>query len=363
MPLDPSATCFIVTTDNAGNAAATTLNEFLSRVESLITKSGNVVPANRIRGVMVSHLTCKVANRFTTKAREREARRKGSLMIASEISRSDGPKTQCRHANCQEKELTFRFVFPDGADAGWLCGRHAIEAGFCPRCGNFIAGSGEETESGTCRDCYGEFQDECGENRCPLEGSDRMILALDPSITALGWAVVDAAQSPRGLAFQRVASGSWSPSEAKDLPDRFDQLADFLDETIRAVQLQQPLRAIVIEMPGAYQKWSFSSLRSYLRAVGICEGASRIASLDSSFAITGEATAVPIHRVEVGEWKGNARKRATFLQVKAIYQFAPKDDNESDALGLATWWLSRNPMIPTLSKGKTQWTPMNHEST
>ena len=69
--------------------------------------------------------------------------------------------TLCRHPGCRESECTFRFEFPDGADAGWLCYRHAIEHGFCPRCGNFIAGTGEETAGGFCRDCDDEFRAEC----------------------------------------------------------------------------------------------------------------------------------------------------------------------------------------------------------
>lgn len=73
-------------------------------------------------------------------------------------------RTQCRHRGCSEAECTFRFEFPDGADAGWLCDKHAIAAGFCPRCGNFITGSGDETSSGLCRDCLSEFRAECGED-------------------------------------------------------------------------------------------------------------------------------------------------------------------------------------------------------
>lgn len=71
--------------------------------------------------------------------------------------------TLCRERGCRESEWTFRYEFPDGADAGWLCERHAREAGFCTRCGNFIAGSGEETDSGMCRDCWYEFRADCGE--------------------------------------------------------------------------------------------------------------------------------------------------------------------------------------------------------
>jgi hypothetical protein len=70
---------------------------------------------------------------------------------------------QCRHAECTERETTFRFEFPDGTDAGWLCDEHAAVHGFCPGCGNFIAGSGEETSIGLCRDCFDQFAHDCAD--------------------------------------------------------------------------------------------------------------------------------------------------------------------------------------------------------
>lgn len=71
---------------------------------------------------------------------------------------------QCCEIHCGERECTFRYEYPDGSDAGWLCAHHARKAGFCPRCGHFIAGSGEETSSGLCRECCDEWRAECADD-------------------------------------------------------------------------------------------------------------------------------------------------------------------------------------------------------
>ena len=65
----------------------------------------------------------------------------------------------CDHISAENHGELFHY--PDGTEAGYLCYTCAIEAGFCPWCGGFIAGS-EVEESymhscGCCSDCLPEF--------------------------------------------------------------------------------------------------------------------------------------------------------------------------------------------------------------
>lgn len=145
------------------------------------------------------------------------------------------------------------------------------------------------------------------------------ILAFDPAIGATGWAVVscDTPQSPR-----RIASGTWRPSQAKSAPDRYDQLRRFVADLI---ERYAPTLAIV-ETPsprfGRRNPRKESDLANYGRAVGVCEAAC-------------DAAGVPTNRAEVLKWKGSGRKSQTARVVRYVFGYLAKDDNESDALGLA----------------------------
>jgi Holliday junction resolvasome RuvABC endonuclease subunit len=165
-----------------------------------------------------------------------------------------------------------------------------------------------------------------------------MILSLDPCIKACGWAVLEREVWPNvGLRPKRICSGTFRPSEAKGSLDRFDQLAAFIDE---AICMHTP-RDVVIETPDPYQEQNFSSLRFDLRAVGVCEGVAYSSSLTHCDMSAGLGEPARIHRVEVNQWKVSGSKWHTAMQVKAIFGYTPDDDNESDAIGLGAWWLSR----------------------
>jgi Holliday junction resolvasome RuvABC endonuclease subunit len=163
-----------------------------------------------------------------------------------------------------------------------------------------------------------------------------MILALDPSIKASGWAVLEPIAGNQ-LA-RRVVSGTFRPSAANDAGDPFDQLAEF----INALVGHHIPSDCVIETPGKFQRFNFVTIQAYLRAVGICEGAVWAASHAASFR-RGQIKVARIHRLTVNEWKGNGKKSLTALKVKALFGYTPADDNESDAIGIGMTWICRNP--------------------
>lgn len=144
-----------------------------------------------------------------------------------------------------------------------------------------------------------------------------MILAVDPSITNCGYAVLE--DKP----LRRVESGTWRPSQAKGSADRFDQLAWFIDTLIG----EHGVTEVVVETPSGGQRHSATQLMTYARAIGVVEAAAFLAGR-------------PARRVPVLTWKGNTGKGLTALRVKAALGYEAGDDNESDAIGLGIYWIN-----------------------
>lgn len=72
---------------------------------------------------------------------------------------------KCEHENCYSVE-TEQYTFPVEVDAAilqsYLCWEHADKNGFCPMCGYFVAGSGDENWRGgsVCYECYQDLESE-----------------------------------------------------------------------------------------------------------------------------------------------------------------------------------------------------------
>lgn len=74
---------------------------------------------------------------------------------------------KCEFEGCTSTE-TEHYDYPvwdDEPAAAWLCWEHADKSGFCPSCGYFVAGSGDDHKNGTalCGECYDELAYETGE--------------------------------------------------------------------------------------------------------------------------------------------------------------------------------------------------------
>lgn len=74
---------------------------------------------------------------------------------------------KCEYENCHSTE-TEHYTFPVGIDGktlqSYLCWEHADRSGFCPMCGYFVAGSGDENWCGgsVCYECYKDLESEQG---------------------------------------------------------------------------------------------------------------------------------------------------------------------------------------------------------
>ena len=75
---------------------------------------------------------------------------------------------KCEFEGCTSTE-TEQYNYPTQNDepqlSEWLCWEHADKQGFCPSCGYFVAGSGDENWNGgsLCYECHQELAYEIGE--------------------------------------------------------------------------------------------------------------------------------------------------------------------------------------------------------
>jgi len=73
----------------------------------------------------------------------------------------------CEHEGC-DQGCTLWSVYDWAADKMiemHLCEVHAVEAGFCPECGWYMAGCHDDhlARVGVCYDCWAEMEDEAAE--------------------------------------------------------------------------------------------------------------------------------------------------------------------------------------------------------
>jgi len=141
------------------------------------------------------------------------------------------------------------------------------------------------------------------------------ILFIDPSARALGWAVMNGKE--------RVSSGTWYPSKSKHAADRFDQLAGFVGIKLSYMDDAQIVRVVVETSDKPLYKMKGIDAITYGRAIGVVEGA---------------AYPIPVSRLPVSQWKRNAKKGWTLIEVKAVLGYTPSTDNECDALGMGIYW-------------------------
>ncbi len=160
-----------------------------------------------------------------------------------------------------------------------------------------------------------------------------MLLAIDPSIMSLGWAVF----IPCADAHPHLVSFGTVKRETGGLPleQRIDVIIEGLEEAITSLTFPiSKCEAVIIEKP---QLWgAFKSVASMhsgaLLALHILVGA---------LYWWGKTRFFKAHLVPVSEWKGQLSKEITQRRMEAKYSVKFKTDDESDAVGIGDHYITK----------------------
>lgn len=158
------------------------------------------------------------------------------------------------------------------------------------------------------------------------------ILALDPSINHLGWAVMQEDRCPLYGTIQAP------PMQQASTVERIDWIITNLDDQM--LGMGRMLETIIIEQPepwGAYKSMASSrsgSMQMLTLVVGALSWwAIRAVGVDN------------VRLVKVSQWKGQLPKRITKQRMEAKYNCVFKTTDEADAVGLGDWWIIKGQLI------------------
>jgi len=155
-----------------------------------------------------------------------------------------------------------------------------------------------------------------------------MILAIDPSILSLGYAIFEGEKL--------LKSGTVVEESSKEsLEDRICRMIEHLQDVFKEGIPICKLETCVIEKPqlwGAYK--SVASMHSgSLLGLHVLVGA---------LYWWGSAKFQNCHLIPVSEWKGQLPKRVTKARVEKLYGIICTTDDESDAVGLGSYFIKRS---------------------
>ncbi len=157
------------------------------------------------------------------------------------------------------------------------------------------------------------------------------ILAIDPSIESLGWAVLQPT-TPRILICSQLAEFGTVKRDTRGQPatDRVNSIIEGLEKA--TIHLDSA-HIVVIEQPqlwGAYK--STASLHSgALLGLHILVGA---------LYWWAHSRFERAHLIPVTEWKGQLPKKVTQQRMEQKYNVKFRTDDESDAVGLGDYFIS-----------------------
>lgn len=156
-----------------------------------------------------------------------------------------------------------------------------------------------------------------------------LLLAVDPSINTLGWAIFDIP------AKHLYASGTLKTDKAARQKSLQERIANTIRELKEIIEADLPdIESVVIEEPqqwGAYKSVASQhagSLMGLYLTVGTLFGV--FYELDKEVSL-----------VKVSQWKGNLPKHLTIKRVNQRFdtQLTMADNNEADAIGIGAFWL------------------------
>lgn len=155
------------------------------------------------------------------------------------------------------------------------------------------------------------------------------VLAIDPSIRHMGWAYFR-----RGILTQ--SGVVHTPRQEKDWLARLD---NSLDQMRAIAHKCKPISKVILEMPSI---WSARSPSLSSRSL-VAENSSALLKLQAIVFSLREwflTKSVPTFLFTPQQWKGQTPKAITKQRMTQIYGIPPDTNhNESDAIGLAHWYL------------------------
>lgn len=160
----------------------------------------------------------------------------------------------------------------------------------------------------------------------------KRILALDPSILHLGWAVIEEASTGQ---FHLYNYGTIiAPTEYRN--NSLVVRISFVLTILEALYTSQPtLDAIVIERP---EPWgSYKSLAS--AQSGSLQTLTLLTGALVGWALAKHSSGLLVKLIKVSQWKGQLPKEVTKKRMEKRYSVKFKTSDEADATGLGTWYL------------------------
>lgn len=155
-----------------------------------------------------------------------------------------------------------------------------------------------------------------------------MIISIDPSSTALGCAMF--ADSGRYIRCEVVKPDN-SRAEAVE---RSHQIGRYLAELLAEEQANEPIRIAIVEEPPSFMRVEFGNKNVQHIAFGIVYHVLRLARIPK------------IEIVNPATWTRGRHKEHRAYHIRRRFQIPPEQDKGNDAcdaLGLAEFWMARNP--------------------
>jgi hypothetical protein len=159
------------------------------------------------------------------------------------------------------------------------------------------------------------------------------LLAIDPSIRALGWSVFEVDESAGAARLlrsgvQRTRGGR----EEVDWVERLDMMVDFVIGL--CLERGKECSVVVIELPSVYAGGRGDAASA---SGSIMKLSSLVFALRQ--ALLGEG--IEVQLVPVRKWKGTLPKHITERRVRIYWHWKGSDHNESDAVGIGDYWIRK----------------------
>lgn len=163
------------------------------------------------------------------------------------------------------------------------------------------------------------------------------LIAIDPSIRALGWCIMTAHKPSKKVIIQYVDSGCLRLMSKIEWRDR----VDYMTQSVMKICKQKKVDALVFEEPILFGMFggdgrgdAANNTGSVLKLMGVAysiRGAFKYWKPDGI-----------VHAAPVNTWKGNVPKHITRSRMERRYTLELPDHNESDAIGIADWYLRKS---------------------